>query len=83
MFTNMLRKRIGPIMHLHEAQAALKQKILQTLVRARASSENSKANKLSISSLDVRKAYDTVWRMGLRQVAEGWRLWRVLRGPSY
>jgi hypothetical protein len=55
-------------MHLHEAQGVQKQKILhRQLVRAHAHpQEAGKANKTVYAFfLDVRKAYDTVWRDGL------------------
>jgi hypothetical protein len=54
--------------HLHEAQAAFRSKILhRQLVRAHAHpQEAGKANKTVYAFfLDVRKAYDTVWRDGL------------------
>jgi hypothetical protein len=83
MFTNMLRKRESQV-HLHEAQAAFRAKILhRQLVRAHAHpQEAGKANKTVYAFfLDVRKAYGLEgW--AVRQVArEGvdGKLWRVLR----
>jgi hypothetical protein len=65
MFTNMLRKRIRSARGSGGVQ---KQKILhRQLVRAHAHpQEAGKANKTVYAFfLDVRKAYDTVWRDGL------------------
>jgi hypothetical protein len=71
--------------HLHEAQAAFRSKDpAQTTFRAHAHPpEAGKANKTVYAFfLDVRKAYDTVWRDGLSaKLLEGvdGKLWRVLR----
>jgi hypothetical protein len=66
MFTNMLRKRMIPSA-LHEAQAAFRSKdpAQTTCSCSRILQEAGKANKTVYAFfLDVRKAYDTVWRMG-------------------
>jgi hypothetical protein len=69
MFTNMLRKRMESQVHLHEAQAAFRSKRSCTdnlFVLTRILQEAGKANKTVYAFfLDVRKAYDTVWRDGL------------------
>jgi hypothetical protein len=84
MFTNVAQAHESQV-HLHEAQAAFRSKDpAQTTFRAHAHPQKAgKANKTVYAFfLDVRKAYDTVWRMGCPQVArEGvdGKLWRVLR----
>jgi hypothetical protein len=72
--------------HLHEAQAAFRSKRSCTdnlFVLTRILQEAGKANKTVYAFfLDVRKAYDTVWRDGLSaKLLEGvdGKLWRVLR----
>ena len=90
MFTNMLRKRLESHVPLHEAQAAFRSKRSCTdnlFVLARILQEAGKANKSVYAFfLDVRKAYDTVWRDGLSaklldKGVDG-KLWRVLRDLS-
>jgi exonuclease III len=87
MFTNMVRKRLESQVHLHEAQAAFRSKRSCTdnlFVLSRILQEAGKANKTVYAFfLDVRKAYDTVWRDGLsykllEKGVDG-KLWRVLR----
>jgi hypothetical protein len=84
MFTNMLRKRISPKCTCTRLRRRSEAKILhRQLVRAHAHpQEAGKANYLFFF-LDVRKAYDTVWRDGLSKLLEGvdGKLWRVR--PSY
>jgi exonuclease III len=90
MFTNMLRKRLESQVQLHEAQAAFRTKRSCTdnlFVLTRILQEAGKANKSVYAFfLDVRKAYDTVWRDGLSaklldKGVDG-KLWRVLRDLS-
>jgi len=90
MFANMLRKRLESHVQLHEAQAAFRSKRSCTdnlFVLTRILQEAGKANKSVYAFfLDVRKAYDTVWRDGLSaklldKGVDG-KLWRVLRDLS-
>jgi hypothetical protein len=62
----MLRKRMESQVHLHEAQAAFrKRSCTDNLFVLTHPQEAGKANKTVYAFfLDVRKAYDTVWRMG-------------------
>jgi hypothetical protein len=83
MFTNMLRKRMVPSAPAR-AQAAFRSKRSCTdnlFVLTRILKEAGKANKTVYAFfLDVRKAYDTVWRMGCPQVAR--KVWKVMAGPA-
>jgi hypothetical protein len=75
--------------HLHEAQAAFRSRSCtdNLFVLTRILQEAGKANKTVYAFfLDVRKAYDTVWRDGLsakllEKGVDG-KLWRVLRDPA-
>jgi hypothetical protein len=69
--------------HLHEAQAAFRSKdpADNLFVLTRILKEAGKANKTVYAFfLDVRKAYDTVWRMGYPPVAR--KVWMESYGGS-
>jgi hypothetical protein len=83
MFTNMLRKRMESQVHLHGSGGVQKQRsctdnlfVLTHLLRG------WQANKTVYAFfLDVRKAYDTVWRDGLSaKLLEVWM--EVMAGPA-
>jgi hypothetical protein len=84
MFTNMLRKRMESQVPARGSGGVQKQKILHRQLAHAHPQEAGKANKTVYAFfLDVRKAYDTVWRDGLsaKLLEEGvdGKLWRVLR----
>jgi hypothetical protein len=84
MFTNMLRKRMESQVHLHEAQAAFrKRSCTDNLFVLTHPQEAGKANKTVYAFfLDVRKAYDTVWRDGLSAKLLERCGWKVMAGPA-
>jgi exonuclease III len=86
LFSNMLRKRIEKGVTLHESQAAFREgrscvDHIYTLSQIVNASGMSK-QQLFVLFLDIKKAYDTVWRAGLfyKLKAKGvkGRAWRVL-----
>jgi hypothetical protein len=83
MFTNILQ-RLETTVALHEAQAVPIEALCadQQFVLARIGQE-VRLERRCTRSLDLRKAYDTVWRDGLfykllKKGVDG-KLWRVLR----
>jgi hypothetical protein len=85
MFTNMLRKRMESQVHLHEAQAAFRSKRSCTdnlFVLTRILKEAGTNKTVYAFFLDVRKAYDTVWRDGLSAKLLERCGWKVMAGPA-
>jgi hypothetical protein len=78
----MLRKRMGPKCTCTRLRRRSEAKILHNLFVLTRILKGCKANKTVYAFfLDVRKAYDTVWRDGLSaKLLEGvdGKLWRVL-----